>query len=172
MSEQTVVDGMARLLVNTANALVLDVDAQPWAYSPTAALPAGSVPVTIAGLPANDPAGGGAAVCVTTYGAGPEPNTRDGIEYPRLQVRTRHENPLEAMALDRVAYDALAAVLQAFGDELTVDLPPDQTGQPSTWTLTDCYALQSEPQPLGRDDSGRWEYARNYQLTTERITTA
>lgn len=172
MSEQTVVDAMARLLADTANALVLAVDAPRWAYSPDAELPAGKVPVTIAGLPASDPAGGGAAVAVATYGSGPEPNTRDGIEYPRLQVRTRHENPLTGLYLDRVAYDALATVLQAFGSSVTVELPPAKPDQEDRWLLTDCYALQSDAQPLGRDDSGRWEYVRNYQLTTERTPTA
>jgi hypothetical protein len=170
--QQTLLDGMARMLAQTVNTLVLAEDDPQWSYSPDAALPAGKVPVTIAGAPAGDPAGGGAAVTLATYGSGPEPNTRDGIEYPRMQVRVRHENPLVGLYLDRMAYDALASVLQAFGQSVTVELPPAKPDQPDRWNLTDCYALQSEAQPLGRDESGRWEYVRNYQLTTERTPSA
>jgi hypothetical protein len=162
---------MARLLATTVNTLVLDPDTDTlWAYAPDTELPAGKVPVTISGLPAADPAGGGAAVTLAPY-AGPEPNTRDGEEYPRLQVRVRHENPLAAMDLDRVAYDALATVLVSFGTAEPVELPV-AAGQTTTYLLTDCYALQSDAQPLGRDESGRWEYVRNYQLTTERAPAA
>lgn len=144
---QTIVDAIAKQL---------DADTA-WTYSPTTDLPAGSVPISVGGMPAKDPMGGGAAVCLTTYGSGPEPDSRNGWEYPRLQVKVRHANALEAMALDRVAYEALQFS--------PADTPKALPG--STWTLTDCYALQSEPQPLGRDDGSRWEYVRNYQLTTE-----
>ena len=140
---QTIVDAIAKQL----DALTA------WTYSPTADMPSGAVPITVGGMPAKDPAGNGAAVCLTTYGSGPEPASKNGWEYPRMQVRVRHANALEAMALDRVAYDAL--------QELSGDLPG------STWHLTDCYALQSDAQPLGRDDGSRWEYVRNYQLTAE-----
>lgn len=119
------------------------------AYSPTAALPVGQTPITIMAMP---PAGD-LAVCVTTYGGGPEPDSTNGWEYPRLQVRVRATNPLDALDLDRAAYNALQAAQGPLPD--------------SGWVLQDAYALQSEPTPLGPDDNGRHEYVRNYQLTAE-----
>lgn len=140
----SVVDGIARHLAAS------DVGA----YSPDAVLPEGETPITVGAMPPTD----GAAVCVTTYPGGPEPDSRNGEEYPRLQVRVRHQNPLEAMAMDRAAYDAL---------QFTSDGPnrPRQLDGPETWWLQDCYAIQSEAQPMGVDANGRHEYARNYQLT-------
>lgn len=141
-----VVDGIARHLAAEGVG----------AYSPDAPLPAGQTPITVGAMPSSN----GPAVCVTTYAGGPEPDTRNGWEYPRLQVRVRHKNPLEAMALDRSAYEALQ-----FGHN------PDGPHRPRTlpgtdgWWLQDCYALQSEAQPLGVDANGRHEYVRNYQLT-------
>lgn len=118
-------------------------------YSPTEPLPAGEVPITVASSPPD----GDQAVTVTTYAGGPEPDARNGWEYPRLQVRVRATNPLDALDLDRACFNTLQAAQQL--------LPG------GTWWLQDCYALQSEAQPLGADDNGRHEYVRNYQLSTE-----
>jgi hypothetical protein len=97
------------------------------------------------------PASGDKAVTLNTYPGGPEPDSRNGWEYPRLQVRVRAKNPLDALDLDRQCYLALQG--------LSGDLPG--TGL----VLQDCYALQSEAQPLGADTNGRHEFVRNYQLT-------
>jgi len=121
------------------------------AYSTTDALPQGSVPITLYAMPQ----GQGDAIAVSTY-AGPEPDTRNEWEYPRLQVRVRATNPLDALSLDRAAYDVLQTAKGA--------LPG------GTWSLTDAYALQSAAQPLGLDANGRHEYVRNYQLSTHRTS--
>lgn len=98
------------------------------------------------------------AVCISTYNGGPEPDSRNGWEYPRLQVKVRAINPLDALALDLAAFDALQFTPGG-------PVPRDIGGG---WYLQDCYALQSEAEPLGQDAQGRWEYARNYQLSAER----
>jgi hypothetical protein len=121
-----------------------------WDYTTTGALDPDKTPVVIAGSP-DEP---DTVVVVTTYPGGPEPDTRNGWEFPRLQVRVRAVDPLAALELDRAAYD----VLQAAPGTYPVTLPNGQTVQ-------DCYALQSEAQPLGQDANGRWEFVRNYQLT-------
>lgn len=133
------VDGMCQLLA----------DDGVGAYSTTEALPAGQVPITVA----DSPPDGDQAVTVTTYAGGPEPDSRNGWEYPRLQVRVRATDPLAALDLDRACFASLQARQQL--------LPG------GSWWLQDCYALQSEAQPLGADDNGRHEFVRNYQLTTE-----
>lgn len=119
------------------------------AYSPDDVLPADRTPISVAGFPSTV----GDAICLTTYPGGPEPDSRNGWEYPRLQVRVRSTDPLDALELDRRCYgelQGLSNVTLAGG-----------------WFVQDCYALQSEAEPLGRDDNGRWEFARNYQLSTE-----
>lgn len=126
------------------------------AYSPTAALPAGQTPITVGDMPP-DP---DTAVTVNTYPGGPEPDSLNAWEFPRMQVRVRARNPLEALDLDRAAYD----VLQATAGKYPTALPGGE------WLLQDCYALQSEAQPLGVDANGRHEYVRNYQLSTEHTT--
>lgn len=138
----TVVDGIARHLAA----------AGVGAYDPDNPLPAGQTPITVGAMPSGD----GPAVCVTTYAGGPEPDTRNGDEYPRLQVRVRHRNPLDALDMDRAAYEALR--FTTGGTNRPRELDAD-------WWLSDCYALQSEAQPLGIDANGRHEYVRNYQLT-------
>lgn len=137
----SVLDGMCRLLAA----------AGVGTYSPDAALPAGATPIGAVAFPSTK----GDAVCVTTYAGGPEPDSREGDEYPRMQVRVRARNPLDAIALDRQAFDALQ-----FRPGTTRTLP-----ETPEWLLSDCHALQSEPQPLGVDDNGRHEFVRNYQLT-------
>lgn len=117
-------------------------------YSPAAPIPDGAVPVTLDGMPDT----GGAAVAVSPY-AGPEPDSRNGWEFPRLQVRVRASDPLVALQLDRDVFDYLQALA---GIELR-----------SGAYLQDCYALQSAPMPMGQDRNGRWEYSRNYQLTVK-----
>lgn len=134
-----IVDGLCRVLAGEG---VGD-------YATDRALDPDMVPITVGAPPASD----GAAVTLTTYSGGPEPDSRNGWEYPRLQVRVRDADPLAALDLDRQCFDAL----QALG---TQTLPPD-----AGWWLQDCYALQSEAQPLGQDDNGRHEFVRNYQLT-------
>lgn len=140
----SIVENIARLLATAGIG----------AYEPDDVLPEGQTPITVAAMPSMD----GPAVCVTTYPGGPEPDSRNGEEYPRLQVRVRHDNPLHAIALDRAAYDAL---------QFTSGGPnvPRTLGGPEGWWLQDCYALQSEAQPMGVDANGRHEFARNYQLT-------
>lgn len=136
----TVVAGMAAFLAAGTG----------WTYDPAAAIPANATPLGVASLPE----GFDTATAVTTYPGGPEPDVVNGWEYPRMQVRVRAVNPLDALELDRAAFD----VLQGAGD---VTLPG------GVWFLQDCYALQSEAQPLGQDANGRWEFVRNYQLSTE-----
>lgn len=137
------VDGMCRILAA----------AGVGAYSPTAALPAGQTPITVGTFPPGD----GAAVCVTTYPGGPEPDSRNGWEFPRLQVKVRDADPLAALELDRLAFTAL---------QFTPDGVRPQTLAGGEW-LQDCHALQSEAQPLGVDDNGRHLFTRNYQLTVQ-----
>jgi len=134
----TVVEGMARLLAA----------AGVGAFSTTEALPADAVPITVAHTPPD----GELCVTLTTYPGGPEPDSRNGWEYPRLQVRVRAAGPLAALALDRECYDALQGAQERL-----------EGGQ----LLSDCYALQSDAEPLGSDDTGRHEFARNYQLSIE-----
>lgn len=122
-------------------------------YSTTEAIPADAVPIVIGAMPPQ-PA---TALSLDTYPGGPEPDTRNGWSYPRLQVRVRSDDPLAAIALDEAAY----AVLQAEVGKYPADLPG------STWLLQDCYTLQSVPEPLGQDTEGRHEYVRNYQLAVE-----
>lgn len=105
-------------------------------------------PIGVGSLPATPDT----ALAVTLYPGGPEPDSRNGWQYPRLQVRVRALNPLDALALDQQAYD----VLQGHG-------PADLPG--ATWFLQDCHAVNSEAAPIGTDDNGRTEYVRNYQLT-------
>lgn len=140
----SVVDGIARLLAA----------AGVGAYDPDNPLPEGQTPITVGAMPPTD----GPAVCVTTYAGGPEPDSRGGDEYPRLQVRVRDRNPLTALELDRSAYEALQFTT---GGTNTPGVLPGA----GTWWMQDCHALQSEAQPMGVDANGRHEYARNYQLT-------
>lgn len=91
-------------------------------------------------------------VVLNTYAGGPEPDSRNGWEYPRLQVRVRDATPEGALDLDRAAFDVLQTAAGDLGDG---------------WLLQDCYALQSTAEPLGQDAAGRHEYVRNYQLTCE-----
>lgn len=106
------------------------------------------VPIVVAVSPP-DPA---RVVVLNTYPGGPEPDSRNGWEYPRLQVRVRGLTPTEALDLDRSTFDVLQTAAGDLGNG---------------WMLQDCYALQSEAEPLGQDESGRHEYVRNYQLSCE-----
>lgn len=117
-------------------------------YSPDEALPDGAVPIALSGMPPTD----GDAIAVSLY-AGPEPDSRNGWEHPRLQVRVRSADSLEAMRLDRVVFDHLQGRAH-----VTLE---------SGAYLQDCYALQSAPMPMGQDRNGRWEFSRNYQLTVK-----
>lgn len=143
MTSPTVVEGIALLL---AAAGVGD-------YATDRVLHSNLVPITVASYPDSK----GPAIVVTTYPGGPEPDTRNGWEYPRLQVKVRHVDPLEALALDRACFNALQFV--AAGAVGPRWLPGD------AWWLQDCHALQSEAQPLGQDSNERSEFVRNYQLT-------
>lgn len=134
------IDGLARMV---AAAGVGEYDPVGW-------LPGVLPPITIGAMPPTPDL----AITLTTYPGGPEPDSRNGWEYPRLQVRIRGANALEALTLERTLFD----VLQTPGSQV---LPGGE------WFLQDCYALQSEAAPMGVDANGRHEYARNYQLTTE-----
>lgn len=135
----TYLDGLARKL-DAGNVATYNPDGTPYA--------AGVTGVYLDGVPAVD----GDAVVLTVY-PGPEPDSRNGWRFPRLQVRVRAADAVAAQALDQDAYD----VLQAIG--------PVTLADPEGTFLQDCYALQSAPQPLGQDANGRHEYTRNYQLT-------
>lgn len=139
----SIVDGIARELAAAGIGV----------YDPDNPIPANQTPISVGVMPASK----GAAVVVTTYAGGPEPDSRNGDEYPRLQVRVRHKDPLQALALERSAYEALQ--FRAGGAR------PRELPGADPWWLQDCYALQSEAQPMGVDANGRHEYARNYQLT-------
>jgi hypothetical protein len=121
-------------------------------YDPAGVLPGDLPPIALGAMPPT----GDLAIVVTTYTGGPEPDSRNGWEYPRLQVRVRGANALEALDLERTVFE----VLQTPGEQ---DLPG------GSWHLQDCYALQSEAAPMGVDDNGRHEYARNYQLTVNAV---
>lgn len=146
MTAPAVVDGIAQTL---ATAGVGD-------YATDRVLNPELTPITVAAWPSTD----GAAIVVTTYSGGPEPDSRNGWEFPRLQVKVRHTDPLAALALDRACFDALQFTP---GGNVPRNLPGD------LWFLQDCHALQSEAQPLGQDTNGRHEYVRNYQLTVEPV---
>lgn len=122
-----------------------------WDYATDRALDPDKVPIAVAASPETPDA----VVVITTYSGGPEPDSRNGWEFPRLQVRVRDLDPLAALALDQAAYDALQA---------TPGLYPVTVGGVF---LQDCYALQSEAEPLGIDSNGRAEFVRNYQLTVD-----
>lgn len=139
----SIVDGIARELAAAGVGV----------YDPDNPVPADQTPIAIGAMPPSK----GAAVVVTTYAGGPEPDSRNGDEYPRLQVRVRHKNPLQALALERSAYEALQ--FRPGGAR------PRELPGADPWWLQDCHALQSEAQPMGVDANGRHEYARNYQLT-------
>lgn len=135
----SVVDGMARILAAAGIGQ----------YDPAAVLDPSQTPIAVAAIPESPDT----AVAVTTYPGGPEPDSRNGWEYPRLQVRVRALNPLDALDLDRACYEALQEAAGDLGAGLF---------------LQDCYALQSEAQPLGVDANGRHEFTRNYQLSVAR----
>lgn len=120
-------------------------------YATDRVLDPAKVPITIALWPDSD----GPAIVVTTYPGGPEPDSRNGWEFPRLQVKVRHVDPLQALALDRACFDVL---------QFLPDGPRPRWLPGDAWFLQDCHALQSEAQPLGQDANGRSEYVRNYQL--------
>ena len=126
-------------------------DAGVGVYSPTDPLPADVVPIAVSGWPATHDT----AVVLTTYSGSPEPDSINGWEFPRLQVRVRATSPLDALRVERDTWRALQFTAAGPG-------PRDLPG--GGWWLQDCYALQSEAEPMGRDENGRWEYVRNYQL--------
>lgn len=118
-------------------------------YSPNDPIPAGSVPISISGFTGTHTRG----IVVTTYAGGTPPDSREDDEFPRLQVRVRAESPLAGLELERATWLAL---------QFRVGGPvPRVVGG---WWVQDIHAIQSEAEPLGRDDSGRWEFVRNYQL--------
>lgn len=134
------IDGLARMLAA----------AGVGEYSTTEVLPGVLPPITLGAMPPE----GDLAITLTTYPGGPPPDSRNGWEYPRLQVRVRGANALEALDLERTVFDVLQA-------------PGSQALPGGSWFLQDCYALQSEAAPMGVDANGRHEYARNYQLSVE-----
>lgn len=124
-------------------------DAAVGVYSPNTPILANAVPISISGFTSTHARG----IVVTTYAGGTPPDSRDGDEFPRLQVRVRAESPLDGLDLERAAWLAL---------QFRVGGPvPRVVGD---WWVQDIHAIQSEAEPLGRDDSGRWEFVRNYQL--------
>lgn len=126
--------------------------ATTWQYSTTVVLNPARVQIHLGG----DPESPDAVVVLTTYPGGPEPDSRNGWTYPRLQVKVRGTDPLAALALDLDAFNAL---------QFTPGGP--QPRDIGGLFLQDCYALQSEAEPLGQDSQGRWSYVRNYQLSVE-----
>lgn len=135
----TLVDALAGLIA----ARVPGLD-----YSTTRALDPAKTPITVGAFPPTT----GAAVALTTYG-GPEPDLRNGWQYPRLQVRVRSKHPYGALGLD----DDVAAALKPTGTPVLV----------AGWLLQDCYPVTSGAEPMGVDANGRHEYVRNYQLSVE-----
>ena len=132
-----VIDGLARKLA------AADVG---W-YSTTEAIPHDVVPISVAGMPGTK----GAAIGLYPYPGPESPDSRNGWEYPRMQVRVRHSDPLAAQQILRDVFD----VLQGIGPEVLED----------GTVLQDCHALESGVLPMGQDANGRHEYTHNYQLT-------
>ena len=114
-------------------------------YAPDRELLAGLLPIVVGEVPALP----GPAVILTPY-EGPEPDSRNGWEFPRLQVRVRASDALAAAAI----HGEVFRVLQALSG-MTLH---------SGAYLQDCYALQSAPIPIGNDDNGRWHSTVNYQI--------
>lgn len=135
--------------VAAALAQVLN-DAGCGVYSPDAPIPDAAVPISIAGFTGTHPV----CIAVTTYAGAMPPDSREGDEFPRLQVRVKAPDPMRAYELERDCWTAL---------QFTTTGPRPRQIDPDWW-LQDCYAIQSEAEPLGRGDDGGWEFVRNYQL--------
>lgn len=116
-------------------------------YSTTEQAPDGATLISVAGMPATV----GAAIGLYPYPGPDAPDSRNGWQTPRLQVRVRHPDALAAQALARSVYD----VLHGIGPEVLED----------GTELTDCHAVESGLLPMGQDANGRHEYTHNYQLT-------
>jgi hypothetical protein len=93
------------------------------------------------------------AVTVLYSTGGPAPELRRPYELPSFQVRTRGTNA-------RTAYDRCKAVYERLHG-----LHDTQLG---VHYLVDCYALQSSPVAIGRDEAGRYEYTLNFQARIHR----
>ena len=118
-------------------------------YDPDNPIPADQVPISLGGFTGTHASG----IVVTTYSGAIPPDSRENDEYPRLQVRVRAESNRAGLDLERDAWVAL---------QFRVGGPvPRVVGD---WWVQDIHAIQSEAEPLGRDDAGRWEFVRNYQL--------
>lgn len=130
-------------------------DAGAGVYDPDNPIPADQVPISISGFTGTHPSG----IVVTTYAGGTPPDSREDDQYPKLQVRVRASSPLAGLVLE---YDTWLAL------QFKVDGPqPRVVGD---WWVQDLHAIQSEAEPLGRDDAGRWEFVRNYQLHINPLT--
>ncbi|SDL14393.1 hypothetical protein SAMN05428985_11035 [Nocardioides sp. YR527] len=130
-------------------------DAGVGVYDPENPIPADKIPISISGFTGTHTRG----IAVTTYAGGVSPDSRENDEYPRLQVRVRDTAPLAGLDLERDAWQAL---------QFRVGGPsPRAVGD---WWVQDIHAIQSEAEPLGRDDAGRWEFVRNYQLHINPLT--
>lgn len=95
-------------------------------------------------------------VTLTLY-FGPESDPVNLWDEPRLQVRTRGS---ESVSDAGDWSSRLYAALQGLSG---LALPG------GAW-LQDCYGVQSGPETLGADSSGRLEYVVNFQLSVDRST--
>lgn len=95
------------------------------------------------------PSGPDAAVAITSYQTGVEPDSLLPYDEPRIQVRTRDTDPTAA----RTRCASIYSELHGLGP---VDLP-DGT------RLILVVALQGGPTAIGKDQNGRMEYVANFR---------
>ncbi|MCK5128345.1 MAG: hypothetical protein KAQ68_00725 [Clostridiales bacterium] len=93
--------------------------------------------------------------------AGKEYDNIAGLDYPGLQIRTRATDYEDAA--DKIAL--AESVLRSVGDELNDNLNEGVV-------INGSFYLRIAPVqsafPLGRDESGRMEFAQNYYITLRR----
>lgn len=92
--------------------------------------------------------------CVAVYeGPGRDPNPKWALDFPAVQVIVRSAPG---------AYTTGRAKAQAVKDAL-LGISPDST--------TRGIAMRGDINPLGQDESGRFEWSLNFQLTVEPATS-
>lgn len=96
-------------------------------------------------------------VIVISGYSGPPPDPKLGYDTPNIQVRAR------AGRDPRDARGRMEDIFAALHNLHHVTLPG------GTYAVY-CFALQSDPAPLGPDANGRLEYSQNYQWHVRNLT--